>query len=71
MQTENTRATRRLLRAEDVARLLGVTTFAVYRMARERRIGGVVRLGRSVRFHEDALDEWLRSGGTPSCKPIA
>lgn len=63
MKTE-TQSAPRLLRAAEVAARLGITQFAVYRMAREGRIGGVVRMGRSIRWHAAELEDWLRAGGT-------
>ena len=60
---EDTSAVTRLLKAEDVAKLLGRSPDAIYRLARKGLIGGVVRMGRTVRFHPGALEEWFRTGG--------
>ena len=55
----------RLLEADEVRDELRLSsTAAVYRLARERKIGGVVRMGRLVRFDPDGLREWIRGGGT-------
>lgn len=53
----------RLLTAREVSRRLGVPTSTVYGLAREGRIGGVVRVGRSVRFEPEALERWIDGGG--------
>lgn len=53
----------RLLRAEDVAEATGLTKARIYELVRRNEIPAV-RVGRSVRFSEAALLEWLRTGGT-------
>jgi excisionase family DNA binding protein len=57
-----------LLVAEQVEPILQVSRQRIYEMARCGIFpaGVVVRLGRQVRFDEDALREWLRTGGTPA-----
>ena len=56
-----------LLRAEDVAERLGMTTDFIYRLAREGRIPHL-RFGRSLRFRSEAITRWLeeqeQSNGT-------
>ena len=51
---------RPLLRAEEVAKLLRVSRWRVYELARRGRLPAV-RLGRSVRFDQRALEQLLRS----------
>jgi excisionase family DNA binding protein len=53
----------RLLQVPEVARRLSVPESTVYDMARQNRIGGVVRVGRRVRFDPIELERWIRSGG--------
>lgn len=53
----------RLLVAKEVAPKLHVSTWRVYELARQGRIP-VMRVGRSLRFPEDALRDWIRRGGT-------
>ena len=48
----------RLLRVEDVAKLIGMRTDFVYRLAREERIP-YLRFGRSLRFRAEAITRWL------------
>jgi excisionase family DNA binding protein len=48
----------RLLEAEDVAGLLGMTTDWVYREVRAGRLPHI-RLGRYVRFRHESIDAWL------------
>jgi excisionase family DNA binding protein len=47
------------LTAEDVARLLRVTTSWVYEHTRRNRIPHL-RLGRYVRYRHDAISEWMQ-----------
>jgi excisionase family DNA binding protein len=51
-----------LLTPEQVAAKWGVPKSHVWRLAREGKVPHV-KLGRYVRFHPDALDEWERAGG--------
>jgi excisionase family DNA binding protein len=48
-----------LLRAEDVAELLGVTRSWVYEQSRRGRIP-TVTLGRYRRYRRDAIEIWIR-----------
>jgi excisionase family DNA binding protein len=48
----------RLLRAEEVAERLQLTTDFVYALARKGAIPHL-RLGRAVRFRAEAIDNWL------------
>jgi excisionase family DNA binding protein len=56
---------RRLAKADKVAQILNVDKHRVYELAREILPAGVVvRLGRQVRFDEEALNDWIARGGT-------
>jgi excisionase family DNA binding protein len=50
----------RLLRADEVARLLNIGKSTVYLLCREQKIPHVM-IGHSVRFPEDALRRWLQA----------
>ncbi len=50
---------RLLLRAEEVAKLLGVGRTTVYALVSAQKLP-VVRIGRSLRIPRDALDQWIR-----------
>lgn len=55
----------RLLTAKQASDVLQVALPRVYELAREVLPPGVVvRIGRQVRFDEDALNSWIASGGT-------
>jgi excisionase family DNA binding protein len=54
---------RRLLQADEVAAMLGVSVQRVYALAREGLLPSV-KLGRQVRFDSKQLEEWIKSGGT-------
>ncbi len=56
--------TPKLLKAEEVAERLSLPKARVYALAREDRIGGVVRAGSQVRFDSQALEAWIRNGGS-------
>lgn len=56
-------ARRRLATAQDVASMLSLPLTSLYDHARERRIPGVVRIGRRVLFDLDKLEEYLEAGG--------
>lgn len=51
--------TEKLLNADDVAEVLGVTKDWVHRAARECRLP-VVQLGRFQRFRREAIEQWIR-----------
>ena len=53
----------RLLTAKQVAGVLQVALARVYEMSRENLLP-TVRMGRQVRYDEDALREWIRRGGS-------
>lgn len=50
----------KLLEAEDVAEMLGMSKDWIYGEVRADRIPHV-RLGRYVRFREEAIEDWIRS----------
>jgi excisionase family DNA binding protein len=52
----------RLLTAKQVAPILQVTEARVYEMSRENLLP-TVRMGRQVRYDEEALINWIRAGG--------
>lgn len=52
-----------LIDADAVAERLGVRRFTVYDLARSGALP-CVRLGRSIRFDEDVIEEWIARGGT-------
>ena len=52
-----------LLTAAAVAELLALPKTTVYEAARQNRIGGVVRIGRVIRFDSAKLQAWLDAGG--------
>jgi excisionase family DNA binding protein len=56
----------RLVRVREAAEALGVSTQHVYHMARQGILppGVVVRLGRQVRVDADALEAWVKAGGS-------
>ena len=54
---------RKLITADAVAERLDVPKSTVYEAARQQRIGGVVRLGRKLRFDPDKFERWLEAGG--------
>lgn len=56
---------KRLAKVEQVTQILNVDKHRVYELARDVMPSGVVvRLGRQVRFDVDALNTWIRNGGT-------
>lgn len=52
----------KLVSADEVAAVLGVTTARVYEMARQGVLPSV-RLGRQIRFDPDRIKAWIDSGG--------
>ncbi len=67
----------KLLLAQEVAEILKIPLASVYDLARRKLIPSV-RVGRLVRFEEEALRAWITTGGaslhhaeaTTSCAPI-
>ena len=49
--------------AADLARRLNTTKHRAYALIRERRIPGVVKVGRQVRVDLDAVEQWIAGGG--------
>lgn len=54
---------RRFLKVHDVAQLMEVPESTVYDLARQKRIGGMVRFGRRIRFDKAKFERWLDEGG--------
>lgn len=54
---------RRFLKVPDVAVLMEVPESTVYDLARQKRIGGMVRFGRRIRFDKAKFERWLDEGG--------
>ena len=54
---------RKFITADAVAERLDVPKSTVYEAARQQRIGGVVRLGRKLRFDPVKFETWLEAGG--------
>jgi excisionase family DNA binding protein len=50
---------RQLARVKEISELTGFQPVTIYRMAREGRIPAV-RVGRSIRFDREVIEEWLR-----------
>lgn len=59
-EKESAPGTNRLLEAEDVADMLGMTTDWIYREVRAGRLPHI-RLGRYVRFRRESIDAWLEA----------
>ena len=53
----------RLFTVDYVANRMDVPKSTVYEAVRQNRIGGIVRLGRIVRFEPEKFEEWIESGG--------
>ena len=53
----------KLITAEAASKRCGIPLSTIYDMARENRIGGVVRFGRAIRFDSDKLEAWIQAGG--------
>ncbi|MGH2513069.1 MAG: helix-turn-helix domain-containing protein [Candidatus Limnocylindrales bacterium] len=60
--------TDRLLTAEELAERFGMTKGYVYKLCREHRIPHL-RLGRTVRFRAEAIDEWIREQEMANGRP--
>lgn len=52
----------KLVSADEVAEVLGVTAARVYEMARQNILPSV-RLGRQIRFDPERIRAWIDSGG--------
>lgn len=53
----------RFLKVPDVAQLMGIPESTVYDLARQKRIVGMVRFGRHIRFDKAKFEGWLEQGG--------
>jgi len=51
-----------LMDARDVARRLNVSTRTVWRLLSAGQLPKPVRIGRSVRWRHEVLEEWIRLG---------
>ncbi len=60
---DTARTTARMLRADAVATMLDLPKARVYEFAR-KGVLPCIRVGYSVRFDPDQLEEWIRQGGT-------
>lgn len=54
---------RKLLTAEAVAERCDLPLSTLYEMVRQGRVGGVIRMGRLIRFHPERFEAWLEGGG--------
>lgn len=50
----------RLIRAKEVAQMLGISRQQVYRMAASGQLPSVFVTDRSVRFRPESIEEWIR-----------
>ena len=62
-RNDDTVTKQKLLSVEAIAERCDIPKSTVYEMARQNRIGGVVRLGRKLRFDPDKFEAWLDAGG--------
>lgn len=53
-----------LLTPPELAALLRIPLWTAWRLARERRIPGVIRVGKFVRFDRRSVTDWLAAGGS-------
>ena len=58
----------RLLRVDEVAKLLRTTPKAIYTMAERGQLPGVTRIGRRLLIRSDHLVDWLDERRAPSPK---
>jgi len=65
------KAQKPLVNAERIGELLGCDVQAVYRLAKERAIPFVKIGARTIKFDEDIVVEWIRSGGTKTSQFVA
>jgi excisionase family DNA binding protein len=61
-ETTATAARRQLATVDTVVERLGVSRYRVYELAREGLLPHV-RIGKSVRFDMDRVEEWIEAGG--------
>ena len=55
-----------ILKAAEVASLLRVDRKTLYEAVQRDEIPGVIRVGRCLRFHRDAVLSWLSPNSAPS-----
>lgn len=53
----------KLVRVSYLAERLDKPESSIYQMVKEKRIPGVVRLGRTIRFKSDVIEAWIENGG--------
>ena len=51
---------------DDVSTLTKMKRSTIYQLAREKRIDGVIRIGRALRFDMKKVGAWLQQGGSVS-----
>lgn len=56
-------ASEKLLKVADMAKLLGVSVRTIWRLRDAGVLPPAVRFGRSVRWANDTLEEWIARGG--------
>jgi excisionase family DNA binding protein len=56
---------KRLLSVTELSNYLSLPKNSVYTMVSLRKLPGVVRLGRALRFEKSAIDEWVNEKTTP------
>lgn len=60
-----------LLTPKELAAFLRVPLYTAWRLARERGVPGVVRVGRYVRFERAAVEAWVAQGGSVASESSA
>ena len=59
----------KIMTIEDLAEYLKISRSTLYKLLQDGRLTGQ-KVGKRWRFHQDAIDEWVKSGtGTVPCKP--
>mgnify|MGYP001596025123 CR=1 FL=1 len=56
---------KRLLSVKELSGYLSMPTATVYTMVSLKKLPGVVRLGRALRFEKAAIDEWVSGQAAP------
>jgi len=59
-----------LLTADDVADILRTSRKAIYAMAEQGKLPGIVRIGRRLLFNSQDLLHWLAEKRAPSSKEV-
>ncbi len=52
------------LTPRDLANRLEISEALAWRLGREERVPGVIRIGRLMRFDAGAIENWLAAGGS-------